>query len=180
MGSMVGLMVNSKRGPSQPAAGCPCQPMPPQETLQHYHVVLVQSPAGSLCRLFPEHYLLWVLVHARFCLCPPRLESLFPPVLWKSCNQIPMAFKAIFPGGSQSLCQVPRLGSLMCSSEPSQYFFGILFSSLWVTHLAGIRFNFNMIASLLPSHCGFFFVFVVGSLFFCWVPVSSCQRLFNS
>ena len=113
-----------------------------------------------------------------FFLCPPRLESLFSPVLWKSCKQIPMAFKAIFPGGSQSLCQVPRLGSLMCSSEPSQYFFGILFSSLWVTHLAGIGFNFNMIASLLPSHCGFFFVFVVGYLFFAgfqYPPVNGCS-----
>ena len=83
--------------------------------------------------------LLWVLVHARFCLCPPRLEflfpsvpprleSLFPPVLWKSCNQIPMVFKARFPWGSQSLCQVPRLGSLMCGSEPLQLFFGIIVS----------------------------------------------------
>ena len=25
--------------------------------------------------------LFWVLVHAKFCLCPPRLEHLFPPVL---------------------------------------------------------------------------------------------------
>ena len=102
-----------------------------------------------------------------FFLCPPRLESLFSPVLWKSCNQIPMAFKAIFPGGSQSLCQVPRLGSLMCSSEPSQYFFGILFSSLWVTHLAGMRFNFIVIAFLLPTCYSFLsldvgFLFVVG------------------
>ena len=27
-----------------------------------------------------------VLIQVRFCLCPPRLESLFPPVLWKSCS----------------------------------------------------------------------------------------------
>ena len=27
------------------------------------------------------------------CVCPPRVESLFPPVLLKSCNQIPLAFK---------------------------------------------------------------------------------------
>ena len=26
-------------------------------------------------------YLLWLSVHAKFCLCPPRLEHLFPPVL---------------------------------------------------------------------------------------------------
>ena len=55
---------------------------------------------------------LWVLVQARVCLCPPRLGSLFPPVLWKSYNQIPLAFKVRFPGDSQSLCWIPRLGSL--------------------------------------------------------------------
>ena len=61
---------------------------------------------------------LWVLVRARFGLCPPRLESLFPLVLWKSCNQIPLTFKARFPGDSQSLCPVPRLGSLTWGLEP--------------------------------------------------------------
>ena len=50
---------------------------------------------------------LWVLVLARFCLCPPRLESLFPPVLWKSYNQIPLALKVGFSADSQSLCQSP-------------------------------------------------------------------------
>ena len=73
---------------------------------------------------------LWVLVCARFCLCPPRLESVFPPVLWKSCNQIPLAFKVRFPGDRQSLYQIPRLGSLTWGSEPSQqwenFFGGIL------------------------------------------------------
>ena len=46
--------------------------------------------------------LLWVLLHARFFLYPPRLESVFPPVLWKSYNQIPLAFKARFPGDPQA------------------------------------------------------------------------------
>ena len=64
--------------------------------------------------------LLWVLVHAKFCLCPPRLESLFPSVLWKAYNKIPLVFKVRFPGDSQSLCQIPRLGSLTWGSEPSQ------------------------------------------------------------
>ena len=64
--------------------------------------------------------LLWVLVHAIFCLCPPRLESLLLPVLWKSYNQILLALKARFPGNSQSLRQIPRLGSLTWGSEPSQ------------------------------------------------------------
>ena len=35
----------------------------------------------------------------------------------------------------------------------------LLFSSLWAAHPASMGLDFNMIASLLPSHCGFFFVF---------------------
>ena len=50
---------------------------------------------------------LWVLVWARFCLCPPRLESVVPPVLWKSYNQILLALKARLPGGSQALFKPP-------------------------------------------------------------------------
>ena len=74
---------------------------------------------------------LWVLVCIRFCLCPPRLESLFPPVLWKSYNQIPLTCKGIprFPRDSQSLCRIPSLGSLMWGSEPLQQwenFLGII------------------------------------------------------
>ena len=38
--------------------------------------------------------------------------SFFPPVLWKSYNQIPLAFNVRFPGDPQSLCCFPRLGSL--------------------------------------------------------------------
>ena len=68
-------------------------------------------------------------MHSRFCLCPPRLESLFPLVLWKSYNQISLAFKARFSRDSQPLCQIPGLESLTWDSEPSQQwenFFGII------------------------------------------------------
>ena len=47
---------------------------------------------------------LWVLVYVIFCLCSPRLESLLPLVLWKSYNQILLAFKVRLPEGPQSLC----------------------------------------------------------------------------
>ena len=65
----------------------------------------------------------------RFCLCPPGGESLYPPVLWQSYTQILLDFKSRFPGNSQSLCQIPRLRSLMWDSEPSQKWensFGII------------------------------------------------------
>ena len=53
------------------------------------------------------------------CVCPPRVESLFPPVLSKSCNQIMLAFKVWFSRNSSSRCWTPRLGSLTWGSEPS-------------------------------------------------------------
>ena len=83
-------------------------------------------------------------------------------VLWKSCNQIPLDFKVRFTGDSQCLYQIPRLGSLMWDSEPSQQgknFFGIIVLKSVVTHPAGMGFDFIMIVPLLLSCYGFFFVF---------------------
>ena len=53
------------------------------------------------------------------CVCTPRVESLFPPVLSKSCSQIPLAFKVWFSRNSSSCCQTARLGSLTWGLEPS-------------------------------------------------------------
>ena len=61
----------------------------------------------------------WVPMRTLLCVCPPRVESLFPPVLSKSCNQIPLAFKVWFSRNSSSCCWTPRLGSLKWGSEPS-------------------------------------------------------------
>ena len=58
-------------------------------------------------------------MHTLLCVCPPRVESLFPPLLLKSCNQIPLAFKVWFSRNSSSCCWTPRFGSLMWDSEPS-------------------------------------------------------------
>ena len=60
-------------------------------------------------------------------------------VLWKSNNQIPLVFKVRFPGDSQTLCQIPRLGSLMWGSQLSKQwenFFGIIVLQ-FVSHLPG-------------------------------------------
>ena len=54
-----------------------------------------------------------------FCVRPPRVGSLFPPVLSKSCNQFPLGFKVWFSMNSSSCCRTPRLGSLTWGSEPS-------------------------------------------------------------
>ena len=58
-------------------------------------------------------------MHTLLCMCPPRVECLFPPVPLKSYNQIPLAFKVWFSGNSSSCCQTPRLGRLTWGSEPS-------------------------------------------------------------
>ena len=69
----------------------------------------------------------WVLVCTRFCLCPPRVSV--SPALWKLCDQILLTFKFKVPESFQSICQIPRLGNLLCGLEVSQQcknFFGII------------------------------------------------------
>ena len=83
--------------------------MPPQETLKHSQAqplveLLLLSP-GSQC------------TQGFVCVLQ---ESLFAPVLWKFCNQIPLSFKVRFPGDSQFLCWIPRLESLMWGLETSR------------------------------------------------------------
>ena len=63
----------------------PCRPTPPQETLQHYQFWF------SFHR-FTAPFLMSLGAHRSF-FCPPSLESLLPPVLWKSCNHILLGFK---------------------------------------------------------------------------------------
>ena len=109
------------------------------------------------------------------CVCPPRVESLFLSVLSKSCNQIPLDFKVRFSRNSSSHCRTPRLGSLMWGSEPSLQwvdFCGISVLQSVVTHPAVMGFDFTVIVPLLPSHCGFSFVFGWG------VSFLVCSRVF--
>ena len=82
---------------------------------------LIISKIGCL---FP-----WALVCSRPCMCPPRVKFLYSPVLWNSCNQTLMFFKARFSGGSSSCCQTLWLGRLRWGSElslPWQNFCGII------------------------------------------------------
>ena len=39
---------------------------------------------------------------------PPRVKSLFPPILWSSCSRAPLAFKVNCCGYSSSWCWTPR------------------------------------------------------------------------
>ena len=125
---------------------------------------------------------LYAFTCTRFCLCPPRLESLFPLVLWKSYDQILLAFKVRFPGDSSPFVRSPDweawcgIENLHNSERTSLV---LLFSSLWVTHLAAWdltlswlcpSFHFPASSSLSLD---MEYLFVIGS-------VSSCQCLFNS
>ena len=70
------------------------------------------------------------------------LQESISPVLWESCNQIPLVFRVKFPGNSQYLCWIPRLGNLLWALELLQQyenFFGKLFSGLWVVCLVALQ-----------------------------------------
>ena len=113
-----------------------------------------------------------VLMLTLVCVCPPIVESLFLPVLSKSCNLILWKFS--------SCCWTPRLGNLMWGSEPSRQwvdFCGIIVL-LFVNHPPssfGIWFYCD--CTLLLSHCSFFFVFgcgvssLVSSSVFLWMII---------
>ena len=81
---------------------CPCGECLLPHTITGDHTTLAGSFGSGSCRVTAPF--LQALVCERLYLCPPRLESLFPPVLWKSCNQILLAFKVRFPGDLPSLC----------------------------------------------------------------------------
>ena len=125
-------MVTSKRAYPKgrlpgPAACAPIpvgshgQPTPPQKTLQHQEVGLVQSPVESLL-LFPGFWCTQDFV------CALQEWSLCFP-LWKSCSLSHWPSKSDSLGIPSSFAKISRLGSLMWVSEPSQQwknFFGII------------------------------------------------------
>ena len=85
-----------------------CQPMPLPETPGNSQSSLAQSLGQSLL-LFPGSLCTQGFVYA--------LQESVSPVLWKFYNQLPLAFKVKFPGGSQSLCQISKLGNLLWALE---------------------------------------------------------------
>ena len=117
-----------QRGASQDPAACAPIPVgshgqltPPQKTLQHQEVGLVQSPVESLL-LFPGFWCTQDFV------CALQEWSLCFH-LWKSCNLSHWPSKSDSLGIPSSFAKIPQLGSLMWVSEPSQQwknFFGII------------------------------------------------------
>ena len=92
-----------------PAAGHQ-RPTPPLETPGHSQRSLGQSLVGSLF-FFSGSWCTQGFVCA--------LQESVSPVLCKFCNQIPLASIVKFPGASQSLCLICRLGNLLWVLELS-------------------------------------------------------------
>ena len=78
-------------------------PLPPQDTIQNWQVGLGQALMKLLL------FLLGPSVHEILC-DPPTVAFLLPPVLWSSCGQAPLAFKAKCAGGSSSRRPDPQTG----------------------------------------------------------------------
>ena len=104
------------KAPDPVAGHCWLTSLP--EPAEHSQASLTQCHLGSL-----------FLSPGSWCTqCCALLESV-SPVLGEFCNQIPLAFKVKFPGGSDSLCQIPRLGNLLWTLELLQNcknFFGVI------------------------------------------------------
>lgn len=104
----------------------------------------------------------WVPVHIKPSMCPPRMESLFPPVLWIYCTQALLAFKTKCLGAPS-----PNAGSsvwgVWCGAQDSHScgrISAILwFFSLYLSHPTGMGSNYITKTPFLPSLCGCFFVF---------------------
>ena len=88
-----------------------CQPTPLLVTPGHAQTSLVQSLVGSLL-LSPGSWCAQGFVCA--------VQEYVSLVLWKFCNQIPLASKVKCPGGSQSLSRSPDVGKPVMGLELSQ------------------------------------------------------------
>ena len=94
-----------------PAAGhSRSMPLPPPEAPGHSQASLAQSFVRTL-----------LLARGSWCsqgfVC--ALQEFVSPALWKFCNPVPLASKVKFPGGSQALFLIPRLGNLLWVLELS-------------------------------------------------------------
>ena len=111
---------------TNPAAGHH-QPTPPLKTTEHSQASLGQSLVGSQL-LSPGSWCAQVFVCAH--------QESVSPVLCKFCNQIPLAYKFKFPGGSQFLCQTCKLGNILWVIEFCKNLSGIIVLQL-MGHLLG-------------------------------------------
>ena len=95
--------------------------LPPQQAT--FAPVFPGGPPRTAVRFDSDSYgdfaLPWDPVHVKFHVCLLRMVSPFPPVLWSSCTQAPLAFNARCSVGSFPQYQIPRPGDLTWGSELS-------------------------------------------------------------
>lgn len=117
-------------------------------------------------------------------MCPPSVESLFPSILWISCSQSLLTFKAKYSGGSSSWCQNPTQVSLTSGSELSLLWENlcdrIIFQSVgcqptrhgtWLYPECSPPTIFSWHDFLFECTISY----LVGSSRFCWRLLSSCE-----
>ena len=112
------------------------------------HWILVDTHRQVWLSLLRGHFSFLLGPGAHKVLFVPS-KSLFPPVLWKFCNQIPLTFKVKFPGGFQSFCQIPRLGNLLWALKLLQQcenFIGVI-----VLQSAGHLLSGSMVGLMVTS-----------------------------
>ena len=89
----------------------------------HSPLLTPGCPPRTAVRFDPDSYgdlaLPWDPVHVKVCVCLLRMGSPFPPVLWCSCSQAPLAFNARCSRGSFSQCQIQAHEGLLWGSELS-------------------------------------------------------------
>ena len=129
--------------------------LPPlQETFQDQQAGLAQAPIKLL--LLP-----WVLVCMRFCVCPLRAKSLFPPVPWGSLHLSSTGLQSQCSGGSFPWCRSPGLGSLAVGlrtltpgGEPLQYNYSPVCGSptpgVWDLITSRVYWWFHLVVPSLP------------------------------
>ena len=135
--------------------------LPPRWVTAKPH--LPRRPSKTHRQVWPR--LLWS--HC-FALGPSAYETLCAPsksgvCFPQSCGA--PALKPCWPSKPNALGLLlpdPQLGSLMWGSELSLQWDNLwdrVIFSLWVTHPAGMGFDYIVKVPLLPSHCGSFFIF---------------------
>ena len=124
-----------------------------------------------------------VLIHRLLCVCPPRVESLCTPVLLKSCNQIPLAFKVWFSRNSSYCCWTLQVGKPDVEFRTLTPVGGLLWYKCSPVCESPTQQSWDLI--LLWLHPSYHLIVAsplsldVAYLFW-WVPVSSCRWLFSS
>ena len=108
-------------------------------------------------------------MHALLCVCPPRVESLFPLDLLKSYSQNPASLQSLILWEFLLLLPDPQVGKPDVGLRTFTPVGGLLWYNCSPVcespNAVVMGFDFIVIATLLPSHCGFSIVFGCGVSF---------------